>query len=42
MGDIQRQINAEYRKNGGTLTGDEWLKQRNEERKGRKKPRRVN
>lgn len=35
MADIQRQVNAEfadYRKNGGTLGGDEWLEQRNQER----------
>lgn len=34
MGDVQLRINAEYgeyRKNGGTLSGDEWLEQRNEE-----------
>src|SRR2546430_2340931 len=33
MVDVQRQVNAEYaeyRKNGGTLGGDEWLAQRNE------------
>lgn len=35
MADIQRQVNAEYaeyRSNGGTLSGDEWLEQRNQER----------
>jgi len=44
MADIQRQVNAEYveyRKNGGTLGGDEWLEQRNEERNKPPKRRRV-